>query len=289
MFIFSSVFAQGGERASIREGESEEVMGFNVTVDAVIQPLNEVWFIVGDDSFGLENGEERCLENYRFSLLGISGNGAPSEALVGISEGCDIDWCGDGDCDEDEDCGSCEEDCGCGEEESCVEGLCEEVEEEVEEVNETLEPCEAPEKRCGDGRCGKQETWLDCCYDCRCPDGMRCWRGECIETDGCESESDCGDGDPCTRDLCRSGECKNVAFEGCALGQDCLSEGAERGGEFCDGKGWREKGEGKATCSHDYECESGSCLAGLCYAPPKERGLFSQAAGWLRGVLRLFL
>ena len=101
-------------------------------------------------------------------------------------------FCGDGICESNESCSSCETDCGkCPP--KCGDGVC--------ESTETCECCAidcgscAPKPKCGDKVCNGTETCSSCPGDCGvcpfCGDG-KCSNGETCETCACDCGSCCG-------------------------------------------------------------------------------------------------
>jgi len=86
-------------------------------------------------------------------------------------------YCGDGTCDPDETCKTCEEDCG-----SCVE--------------------------CGDGKCDDTENYDTCPRDCKCSAdsdckvGEVCSEGKCVKKPECTADTDCSGGKVCENGKC---------------------------------------------------------------------------------------
>lgn len=158
-------------------------------------------------------------------------------------------WCGNGQCDGTEECGSCVEDCGecpepCGNSE-CKEG-------------ESCETCPAdcgdcPES-CGDGSCGAEESCSSCPADCgECPE--TCGNGSCASGESCEScPEDCGE--------C-SGSCGNGL---CDAWESCATCPAECGNcpDTC-GDGLCDEWENCGTCPKD----CGSCVPDVQEARPE--------------------
>jgi len=127
--------------------------------------------------------------------------------------------CGDGTCDDDETCLTCEEDCGecesecgdltCDDDETCLtcEEDCGECESECGDGTcdtgdgETCTSCEADcgecESECDDGTCDSDEDCSSCPSDCgACP--PTCGDGTCDSGETCSScEVDCGACPPC--------------------------------------------------------------------------------------------
>ena len=154
-----------------------------------------------------------------------------------------IPWCGDEECNGDEQCDICPADCG----------LC-----------------------CGDGWCTAEdgEDCISCPADCSCDCGEECQEGTCVFTtceglecgdDGCGGS--CGDCDE--HYACESGICLFIPWCGdatCDSGESC-SICALDCGECC-GNGECEPlfGETCSACQTDCGCGCGeSCNAGTCY------------------------
>ncbi len=125
--------------------------------------------------------------------------------------------CGDGACDDNENCDSCPQDCG----ECCGNGSCD----YGESCNSCSQDCG---DCCGNGSCEPQygETCASCeedCGPCECD-----YDGVCEGNENCNNcEDDCGeccgngscdDGDPCTDDLCVDDECQNLLNYRCGDG-----------------------------------------------------------------------
>lgn len=127
------------------------------------------------------------------------------------------DVCGDGVCDEAEDCESCAADCGdCPPEPVCGDGVCD----EAEDCESCVADCgDCPlEPVCGDGACDAGETCDACAADC----------GACPEPTGCGVEGHGGageNGDPCA-EAPETWRCVTSARWGDTISQVC------RGGEW---------------------------------------------------------
>jgi hypothetical protein len=119
---------------------------------------------------GLINGHDNHLDGTD-DTEGECSNCAPDDTccINGDSPGCE---CGNGKCDDNEDCSSCPDDCG---------------------------QCEG--EHCGNGKCepDRDENCSFCPQDC----------GECTTTE-CTDNSQCSDNSNCTDDLCdNNGFCSN--------------------------------------------------------------------------------
>ena len=137
------------------------------------------------------------------------------------------DLCGNGECDDGEDCSACPVDCG-----SC----------------------------CGDGTCASAEDCSTCPADCECNDGFQCMEGECHPATcipDC-SGKECGDGGcPGIPDAC--GVCSDD--ESCLGGkceQECTPDcdGKECGDDGCDGS--------CGACDDGWFCQAGGCVEDPC-------------------------
>lgn len=127
-------------------------------------------------------------------------------------------YCGDGVCNEDENCGNCIGDCNCSSIERCENNQCVTYcGNGVCSLNEDYTNCSVDCSRqviCGDDICDDNE---ECCKDCGCDTGFECANNTCVSLDECATNDDCDDNNNCTKDIC-SGipkKCFNVEIEGC--------------------------------------------------------------------------
>ena len=149
------------------------------------------------------------------------GNGAcdGDETCASCEADCGAcPFCGDGTCDADEDCSTCESDCGpC---EWCGDGTCY-ADEDCSTCESDCGPCEW----CGDGTCQADEDCASCEADCGpC---LFCGDATCSPPEGCDTcPADCGE---CS--VCGDGQC--AADEDCDVcAVDCAPcRGEHRGGE----------------------------------------------------------
>jgi hypothetical protein len=136
--------------------------------------------------------------------------------------------CGDEQCVEGEDCGSCPDDCGCGCGEGCVGGACK------------FTACEG--RDCGDDGCGGS------CGDC--PEGEVCDSGKCAPSSTCD-DGTCDPGEDC--ESCPA-DC------GCGCGEGCVEAACKF--TACDGLACGDDGCGGScgACAADHGCEAGQCV-----------------------------
>ncbi len=159
--------------------------------------------------------------------------------------------CGDGQCLGDETCGTCWEDCGeCPP--FCGDGECN-GDDETETCTSCPQDCgECPDPFCGDNLCNGDETCTSCPGDCpKCPPA-KCGDGTCNGEESCDNcEEDCGECEPSCGDCTCNGEetCKDCP-------DDCGECGAECGNSVC------EEGETCKSCPNDCAC---SCGDGICF------------------------
>ncbi len=134
-------------------------------------------------------------------------------------------YCGDGTCDADEDCTSCEADCGACPS-VCGDGVC--------DADEDCASCEIDcgecQSYCGDGTCDADEDCASCEADCgACP--SVCGDSVCADDEDCTSCSiDCGE---CPSEVCGDGYCA-----GADLGEDCQTCPADCIGRYHHRRGW---------------------------------------------------
>ena len=147
--------------------------------------------------------------------------------------------CGDGQCEEPEDCFNCPQDCGCQDGTVCnpLSGEC---------VSNT----------CGNGTCDSGENCMTCEKDCACVGGEKCSFGVCTS-------------DPCggiTYDGCCDGSLLVYCEDGDLAVGDCGADGCgwlpDSNWYDCGGTGGDPKGEMPWDC-HDYSyppgCEGKEC------------------------------
>ncbi len=143
-----------------------------------------------------------CEKNERCSAYGVCevycGNGVCEEKERGICK-ADCEWCGDGNCQKEENCFNCQEDCGfCEIEFKEGDGLCEDIlgenckNSEEDCKCEDYEECDSRGKcsdYCGNGICNSEEVGV-CIADCEWCGDKICdsSRGEDCQT----CENDCG-------------------------------------------------------------------------------------------------
>ena len=199
-----------------------------------------------------------------------------------------VPWCGDGVCDDGEDCASCAADCGCGCGETCASDGC--VFTACEGLQCGADGCggscgDCPEHYtceagacvfvpwCGDGTCGDDEDCASCASDCGCGCGETCAAAGCVFT-ACDG-LDCG-GDGCGGSCgecpehhgCEAGACVYVPWCGdgtCDAGEDCGGCADDCGcgcGELC------QVGGCVFTACDDLECGGDGC-GGSCGACPE--------------------
>ena len=211
------------------------------------------------------NGEETCNTE-----LGVCVEGAPLDDGVVCGEEprqicleaeCEISECGDGFIDEgaDEYCEppgeeDCNEECkyGCSFEGDCPDD---------ENFCNGEEYCNMDTNTCG--RRNVPEDGAECGEE------LVCCSGDCVE---CCDNTDCGDGNDCTNDVCNEGICTNLRKpegttcddgEGyCCIGEClecCVSEHCFDSND-CTADVCREDG----TCRNPKEDDMGECTGGVC-------------------------
>jgi len=196
---------------------------------------------------------------------------APDDCLV------DCGYCGDGNCDPDENSDNCQEDCGyCGDE---ICGLGETVQNCIEDcgycgdeicdagANENSSNCPEDCGYCGDEECGPGETIQNCIEDCGyCGDGI-CDASANEKTSNCPQ--DCG---YCGDEVCGPGETIQNCIDDCGYCGDgvcdaganehasnCPSDCGFCGDAYCD----PSRGEDSNSCPQDCAyCGDGYCSGG---------------------------
>lgn len=153
-----------------------------------------------------------------------------------ISNACteNAPYCGDGACNGAEDCSTCASDCGTCPPSGGGNTYVPPAEEEEEET----------EPYCGDGTCDNNETCATCTQDCgKCPP-------ECLE------DTDCDDGDECTRDTCNESCSYEIICEEPSCEDECSN-----GQVKCDNNA-------VYACASDEEClkwtKNNDCANGCC-------------------------
>ena len=153
-------------------------------------------------------------------LLGAAALAAPAiiRILTPPTPYVPVGYCGDGDCDFDEDCDGCPRDCECPQETYCGDGECD-VGEDCDDCPQDCGEC-AEEVYCGDGTCNAGEDCDNCPQDCgECTAEAYCGDGTCDPGEGCGNcPPDCGECPP--EAYCGDGTCD--PGEGCDnCPQDC--------------------------------------------------------------------
>jgi V8-like Glu-specific endopeptidase len=234
-----------------------------------IQSASQIYYVQNDGGpcFGDSGGPAFVKRDGVAYLSGVTSYGDSYCAQYGVSTradayetfindfiGTQTSYCGDGVCDADEDCSSCEADCGACEP-VCGDGVC--------DSGEDCSTCEAdcgPCPYCGDGTCDADEDCASCEADCGpCP---YCGDGTCDADEDCAScETDCG---PCP--YCGDGVCD--ADEDCSTCEtDCgACPTAVCGDGVCAGGA---EGEDCNTCPADCPYfsnpqKSSCCGDGIC-------------------------
>jgi hypothetical protein len=168
------------------------------------------------------------------------------------TDSCDLLGCGNGVCDEGENCNTCPEDClsgsggTCG---ACFKGVCNGECHPVKEGPDCAD-C-APSYCCGDGFCEGEENSYDCEVDCGAPPA--CGDGECNGAENqCTCPDDCGT-PPSTETSCSDG-----IDNDCDLITDC-NDGDCSDDPACD------CGAKKSPCTLNSDCCSNRCgKKGIC-------------------------
>lgn len=211
-------------------------------------------------------------------------------------------FCGDNNCNNNEDCSSCLEDCPCDEGDMCKDGEC------------------ILYFKCGDNKCSKEETCIkdNCCDGIRvdintykdhcggcfnkCQFNEKCIKGECKTYCGngfCEDDEDpnlCSkDCDKPDADIVEE-EVIEDACDGCKTKNMCVSKGTSgiknNVTVYCNGKTFVPKKELNENCDNDYECKKKSCISGICkekeaisdeiITPSTKKGSFEKFINWFK-------
>ena len=175
----------------------------------------------------------------------------PQEMLVDYIRVYEIELtCGNGACDNGEDCNSCPDDCvgQAGGPPSgrycCGDGTCE----SPEDAANCAVDCQGGPV-CGDGTCDPGEDACSCAADCGSPPASETNCADGVDED-CDGDSDCDDSD-CTATCfpnCGNGVCD--PGEDCSsCQQDCDGQtGGRPSGRYCCGNGEFEGPEGDGRC-----------------------------------------
>ena len=126
-----------------------------------------------------------CWPNCSWCIHGFADSSYNKSYFTGgfiVKKGAVVNPCGDGSCNNGENCDSCPQDCGqC---EYCGDGKCNGGE-NCDSCSKDCGQCET----CGNGNCGGNENCDNCSKDC----GQCCGNGKCDYGESCSScESDCG-------------------------------------------------------------------------------------------------
>lgn len=131
-------------------------------------------------------------------------------------------------------------------------------------------------RRCGPDGCG------GVCGTCEV--GPLCSQTTCDEAAGrcvlapiagcCSSDAQCDDGDPCTRDTCRSATCQH---EPAAAGTVCAAG-------VCDGAGQCAQCLRDGDCDDGNSCTANTCQHGICQHPAEPEGTACTRGGGDPGV-----
>ncbi len=211
-----------------------------------------------------------CKDNEAYWVDSCGYEGELRESCTGETECFEGECrlkCGNGICEEDEDCGTCKPDCGCESFERCQAGVCITFcGNEICELEENCGTCEQDcgcgefgrctdgkcEVWCGNDRCDSSEDCESCSEDCGCSYTQRCENAVCVNFCGngiCEEDEKC---DTCTADC------------GCSSSEKCENEVCVT---WC-GNGVCDSGEGCESCTADCACsEDGRCISDACIEP----------------------
>jgi hypothetical protein len=168
------------------------------------------------------------------------------------TDSCDLLGCGNGVCDEGENCNTCPEDClsgsggTCG---ACFKGVCNG---ECHPVKEGADCADcAPSYCCGDGFCEGEENSYDCEVDCGAPPA--CGDGDC---NGAENQCTCPD--DCGKPPLTETSCSDGIDNDCDGGTDCNDED-------CFDDPACTCGAKKSPCTLNSDCCSNRCgKKGVC-------------------------
>jgi len=174
--------------------------------------------------------QDNCCNGNSYNLNSDNNNCGSCGSICFINQACtsgacinQTEYCGDGLCNANENCGTCTGDCACADNTKCKvnqcvtfcgNGICEENEEGS---------CKADCKWCGDDSCNGNETYdtcsqdcenpvicgdnicdnnENCCVDCGCDAGYGCLDNSCVLTYECISDSDCNENEACVDNEC---------------------------------------------------------------------------------------
>lgn len=126
------------------------------------------------------------------------------------------------------------------------------------------------EEECNfDSECQENETQKKCCFDCGCEPLHKCEDNKCIRKEGCTSDGECNDENPCTVDSCSNAKCSSTRKEGCVQKDRCVQTGTiteiDNIQAYCFDNYWASQKEKDKSCINDYECLSGECKENKCY------------------------
>lgn len=149
---------------------------------------------------------------------GYRGSGLITASIYVPSDEFEERFCGDSNCDLNEDCLTCEQDCGVCVVRECGNGVC------SEDENYYVCPadCEPADPFCGDAFCNGAESCLTCSQDCgECNDAY-CGDSECNADETCVTcQSDCGACPPvCGNGVCDGDETQAKCPIDCGVSQD---------------------------------------------------------------------
>ena len=227
-------------------------------------------------------------------------------------------YCGDGICNNDENCGTCPSDCytplgyvccdgvlhpgncctnaDCSAGASCVSYSC-----TYGGGGGGGGTTGGTTSYCGDGTCNSNENCGTCASDCGCETGEICCSGACRDKT-CESNADCDDANACTVDTCSGTGCDATCYHDsitmCQAGDNCCPGGCTIATDSDCGC-VNECADGNTKCESDmlYACEqdnygcwkwaeSDSCTEGCCGDACCEQGglIVAPLGGGLTGL-----